>query len=120
MKKTKSMLFNACKNIDFLPLYTLDGADIELVEKMKLIGLVLTFDMNFDKNTECIVQKGFKWICILKQLTNLGASSEQLINIYIKGSVLELTVPVLHSSLSIERIRTYPTKLCVPPPICSN
>ena len=54
--------------------------------------------MKFDKNTECIVQKGFKRIWILKRLKNLGASSEQLIDINIKQirSVLELAVPDKH------------------------
>ena len=50
---------------------------------------------------------------MLKRLKNLGAQEEQLIDVYIKQirSVLELAVPVWHSSLtlanrsSIERVQ---------------
>ena len=41
-KKTKFMLFNNCKTIDFLPSMELEGNDIELVEEMKILGVVLT------------------------------------------------------------------------------
>ena len=113
LKKTKFMLFNACTSIDFLPSHNLDGIDIELVEEMKLLGLILTSDLKFDKNTDYIVKRGFKRIWMLKRLKNLGAKAEQLIDVYVKQirSVLELAVPVWHSSLtlanrlSIERVQ---------------
>ena len=113
LKKTKFMLFNACTSIDFLPSFNLCGAEIELVEEMKLLGLIITSDLKFEKNTEFIVQKAFKRIWMLKRLKNLGASTEQLLDVYEKQirCVLELAVPVWHSSLvqadrlSIERVQ---------------
>ena len=113
LDKTKFMLFNHCQSIDFQPSYTIDGTEIEYVEETKLLGLVLTSDLKFDRNTEFIVKKGYKRIWILKRLKNLGASIKQLIDVYVKQirSVLELSVPVWHSSLtlanrlSIERVQ---------------
>ena len=113
LKKTKFMLFNACTSIDFLPTFNLGGVEIELVEEMKLLGLIITSDLKFEKNTEYIVKKAYKRVWMLKRLKNLGASTEQLLDVYQKQirSVLELAVSVWHSSLvqadrlSIERVQ---------------
>ena len=112
-KKTKFMLFNNCKSIDFLPTMELEGNDIELVEEMKILGVVLTSDMKFSRNTEYIVERAFKRVWMVKRLKVLGANDSQLIDVYIKQvrSVLELAVPAWHSSLtvadklSIERVQ---------------
>jgi hypothetical protein len=113
LRKTKFMLFNQCKSIDFMPALNIDGADIELVEEMKLLGVIITSDMKFSRNTEYIVERGYKRVWMLRRLKNLGASDYQLVDVYIKQvrSVLELAVPVWHSSLtvadkiSIERVQ---------------
>ena len=70
---------------------------------MKLLGLIITSDLKFSKNTDYIVKKAFKRIWMLKRLKNLGASDDQLIDVYLKQirSVLELAVPAWHSSLTI-------------------
>lgn len=103
LKKTKFMLFNKCKNIDFMPSLTLEGMEIELVEEMKILGVVLSSDLKFSKNTEYIVERGFSRIWMLRRLKNLGASVHQLVDVYIKQvrSVLEFAVPVWHSSLTL-------------------
>ena len=100
--KTKFMLFNQGKNIDFQPLHTIEGSEIEHVEETKLLGLVITSDLKFDKNTDFIVKKAFKKLWMLKRLKNLGATSDQLVDVYIKQvrSILELATPVWHSSLT--------------------
>ena len=113
LRKTKFMLFNQCKSIDFMPALNIDGADIELVEEMRLLGVVLTSDLKFSRNTKYIVERGYKRVWMLRRLKTLGASDHQLVDVYIKQvrSVLELAVPVWHSSLtvadkiSIERVQ---------------
>ena len=103
LKKTKFMLFNQSKAIDFMPSLTLEGSDIELVEEMKILGVVISSDMKFSSNTQYIVQRAFNRVWMLRRLQNLGACDCQLIDVYIKQvrSVLELAVPVWHSSLTI-------------------
>ena len=103
LSKTKFMLFNQCKSIDFQPIQSLEGSEIEYVEETKLLGLVLTSDLKFDKNTDYIVKRAFKKLWMLKRLKNLGASSDQLTDVYFKQvrSILELATPVWHSSLSL-------------------
>ena len=112
-KKTKFILFNACKKIDFMPEMSLNGEQIETVQEMKILGVVLSSDLKFSQNTQYIVQKAFKRIWMLRRLKTLGASESQLLDVYIKQirSVLELAVPVWHSSLTstdrlnIERVQ---------------
>ena len=60
LKKTKFMLFNACTSIDFLPSCPLEETEIEL------LGVVLTSDLKFDKNSKYIAKKGFKRLWMLK------------------------------------------------------
>ena len=84
-----------------------------MLEEMKILGVVITSDLSFSRNTEYIVKRAFKRIWMLRRLKNLGANHSQLIDVYIKQirSVLELAVPVWHSSLtvadklSIERVQ---------------
>ena len=102
-KKTKLMLFNRSKTIDFMPELCLQGNEINLVEKMKILGVIITSDLKFSSNTEFIVKKAFGRIWMLRRLKNLGADTGQLIDVYIRQirSVLELAVPVWHSSLTV-------------------
>ena len=87
--------------------------DIELVEEMKILGVVITSDLKFGNNTQYIVERAFNRVWMLRRLKNLGASRSQLLDVYTKQvrSVLELAVPVWHSSLtvadklSIERVQ---------------
>ena len=57
-KKTKVLLFIQCKNWDFMPLFELEGKELELVEEMKMLGIIVRSDMKWSSNTKYIVQKG--------------------------------------------------------------
>ena len=64
-KKTKFMLSNPCSSLDFMPKLELGGHDLELVEEMKLLGLVITSDMKWAANTDSIVKRGFKKLWLI-------------------------------------------------------
>ena len=81
VSKTKFMVFNTCKNMDFLPTTIIDGEQINLVEEMKILGVIISSDLKFTKNTEYIVKRAFKRIRILRRLKNLGANQSQLLDI---------------------------------------
>ena len=107
------MLFNNCKKWDFMPELSLDGQDIELQEELRLLGVVIRSDMKWISNTESIVKKGYDRVWILRRLKKLGATAEELRDVYIKQirSVLELAVPAWHPSITsseradIERVQ---------------
>ena len=102
--KTKTMLFNNCKNLDFLPELEVADIRVENSEEMKILGVVVTPDLKWNANTRHIVQKAFKRMWILRRLKNNGAETQELKDVYIKQirSILELAVPAWHPGLTVQ------------------
>ena len=103
-KKTKVIVFNTAKTRDFLPKLKLEEETIEVVEKMKLLGVQVTSDLKWNANTAYIVRRGYNKLWTLRRLKSTGASSEELVDIYSKHvrSILEYAAVVWHSALTIE------------------
>ena len=112
-RKTKTMLFNPCTSVDFMPNFQLGGHELELVEEMRLLGLVITSDMKWAANTEYIVKRAYKKLWVMRRLKELGANRDELVDIFVKQvrSILELAVPAWHGALKqadtmeIERVQ---------------
>ena len=112
-KKTKVIVFNPCTSIDFLPEFNLGGHEIEVVEEIRLLGIIIRSDLKWHSNTDNLVDKGNKRLWMLRRLSKIGASRDDLVDIFIKQirSVLELAVPAWQSSISqaekieIERVQ---------------
>ena len=105
-KKSKVMLFNTANKSDFSPVLNMDGVVLEVVEEMKLLGVIITNDLKWHQNTLNITNKAYKRLWILKRLKQMGASNSVLINVYSKQvrSVLEYASVVWSSSLTQENI----------------
>ena len=58
-KKTKMMLFNPCWSKDFMPDFKLGGFELEVVEEMKLLGVIITPDLKWTTNTGYMVNYGW-------------------------------------------------------------
>ena len=112
-KKSKLMLFNPCTAIDFIPDFELEKNQLEIVEEMKLLGIIIRSDLKWGSNTEYIVKKANSRLWTMRRLKNLGACDDDLLDVYTKQirSVLELAVPVWQSGLKqaqkleIERVQ---------------
>ena len=112
-KKTKLILFNPGSSRDFMPKFTISENFIEMVEEVKLLGVMVRSDLSWSSNTNYIVKRANSKLWILRRLKKLGADEEDLKEIYIKQirSILEFAVPVWHSSLTgldrleIERVQ---------------
>ena len=102
-KKSKVILFNPCRSIDFLPNIEVNGSILDLVEQTKLLGVIIRSDLKWIDNTEYIVKRAYKKLWILRRLKNLGAGPDELIDLYIKQicCLLELAAPVWHGSLTL-------------------
>ena len=102
--KTKVMLFNAAKKFDFQPNLVIDDVKLEVVEQMKLLGVVITSDLKWDQNTDYITKKAFSRLWLLRRLKKLGASRAALLDIYVKNvrSVVEYSSVVWGSSLTLK------------------
>ena len=103
-EKTKFILFNPAKSLDFMPEFKLCNKDVELVEEMKLLGIIFRSDLKWSTNTENMVLKGYRRVWMLRRLKQFGANTEDLLDVYFKQvrSVLELVVPVWHSSITVQ------------------
>ena len=84
-KKTKVMLFNEANKYDFMPEIEIDNGEIlEVDEEFKLLGVIMTSDLKWNKNTKHITQKGFQRLWMLRRLKQLGVSQTELKDIYEK------------------------------------
>ena len=101
-KKTKIMVFNPCKSLDFKPEISLDGKELEIVNEIRLLGLIIRSDMKWNANTLNMVKKASKRLWILRRLKQLGASTHDLVDVYIKQvrCVLELAAPAWQGGIS--------------------
>ena len=105
-KKTKFMVFNPTINFDFIPDFELGGNQFETSESMKLLGLELSNDLSWKKNTESMIKKAYSKLWMIKRLIKNGASLEDLTDVYVKQvrSILEFGVPVWNSGIKKEQV----------------
>ena len=112
--KTKIMKFSRSRKWDFPPeLKFSNGTQIDSISETKLVGVMISQNLRWQKNTEYICNKARKKLWILRRLVKLDLDLFTLFDVYTKEvrSVLELAVPVWHSGLTklqsseIERIQ---------------
>ena len=112
--KTKVMKFSRSKKWDFPPeLEFNNGTQIECIPDTKLVGVMISQNLGWKKNTEYICSKARKKLWILRRLVKLGLDYYTLFDVYTKEvrSVLEMAVPVWHPGLTklqaseIERVQ---------------
>ena len=103
-KKTKLILFNPCKNIDFMPEFNINDNNLEVVKEIKLLGIIIQSDMKWTSNTKNMILKANKRLWILRRLKNLGALVGDLLEVYTKQirCILEYAVPAWQSSITQE------------------
>ena len=103
-KKTKLMLFNPCQSMDFMPALEIGGEPLELVDSMRLLGVTVSSDLKWTKNTADIVKRACNKLWILRRLKGLGAQEHELLDMYGKHcrSIIEFAVPVWQSSITVE------------------
>ena len=65
-KKTKVMVFNPCIAWDFMPELALDNQELEMVEEMRLLGMIIKSDMKWTSNTEHMLLKAYKRLWSLR------------------------------------------------------
>ena len=118
--KTKVISFNKSRKWDFPPeLQFKDGTPIQHVTQTKLVGVVLSESLSWQANTKYICDKARQKLWLLRRMIQLDLDKHSLFDAYTKEirSILELAVPVWHSSLTkkqsleIERIQRVSFKM---------
>ena len=103
-KKSKLMVFNPCRSLDFQPELKLGGDQLEVVEEMRLLGVTLQSDLKWSKNTTDIVKRASNRLWIVRRLKELGAEPPELIDMYTKQcrTILEYAVPAWQGSITMQ------------------
>ena len=106
LDKTKLMLFNPCSSKDFMPEIKINETRIELVEESKLLGIIITSDLKWEAHTNYMIRRCNSKLWVIRRLKKLGASKEDLLDIYCKHvrSILEFAAPVWNPALTGEDI----------------
>ena len=105
-QKTKIICFSKSRKWDFPPeVFFNDGTQIEVISETTLLGVVVTRDLRWDKNTDFMCQKARKRLWILRRLSSFDLNIYQLFDVYTKEvrSLLELAVPVWHPGLTVRQ-----------------
>ena len=106
-KKSNVMMFNKSRKYDFPPeLKFSDGTNLDVISEVKLLGIIVSDDLKWQKNTNFITSKAMKKLWILRRLKKLNMSKEFMIDVFIKEvrSTLEQGVAVWSSGLTREQI----------------
>ena len=105
--KTKVILFNNRKSYDFLPKLMLSNNEyLEVVEEVKLLGLIIRSDLSWQANTDNMCKKAYSRLWVIRRLKQLGAEQEELTDVYRQQilSILEFAVPVWTPGLTQKQI----------------
>ena len=104
-EKCKYMIFNFTRKYQFSSRFYLNNIKLEEISECRLLGVVLTNDLSFEKNTESIVKSAYTRMIMLRKLSPFGISMSDMLNIYVLyiRSVVEQSCVVWHSSLTEEQ-----------------
>ena len=101
------ILFNRAKKYDFTPNLTIsDSLPLKVVEEIKLLGVVVSSDLSWAKNTKSMCAKAYARLWILRRLKPLGVSQSQLLDVYEKQvrCMVEYASPVWIGALTRNEI----------------
>ena len=74
-KKTKAIIFNFTDNYQFTTRIDLKGSNIQIVDKMKILGTIVDSKLSWDDNCNLIIRKVNARMQLLSCLQRFGASS---------------------------------------------
>ena len=110
--KSSYMIFSRTK-AKFVTRLNLNGVKLDQMSTTKLLGIWITEDLNWGKNTQEICKKAYSRMSMLSKLKYVGTRTEDLLDIYVLfiRSCAEYCSVAFHStltrnqSLDIERIQ---------------
>ena len=103
--KSNYMIFNRTKNYQFATRLNLNGKKLESVQEVKLVGVWITSNLSWAKNTSEICRRAYARLSMITKLKYVGVSIEELLIIYVLfvRSLLEDCCVVWHSTLTKEQ-----------------
>ena len=80
---TKEMIIKFCRDPASLPYFNIDGAAIERVSQVNVLGVTLSSDLSWNAHVDGIVSKARTWVFLIYQLKRAGIGRCDLVRIYI-------------------------------------
>ena len=98
---TKEMIIKFCRDPASLPYFNIDGAAIERVSQVNVLGVTLSSDLSWNAHVDGIVSKARTWVFLIYQLKRAGIGRCDLVRIYISviRPVVEYACPAWHTNL---------------------
>ena len=81
-KKTKQIIFNFNRDKQFTTEVRLKGEPLEIVDEVKLLGVIINKDLKWGKNTNYLVKKANKKMRMLHIASKFTRNREHLKQIY--------------------------------------
>ena len=103
-EKSKKKIISFAQDGNFrstIPNIKIDGRDIAQVCHAKLLGVIISQDLTWNKHVDNIVKKAGKRLYMLYQLKRAGITQKDLVSVYVSvvRPVLEYACPVWHTNL---------------------
>ena len=104
-KKTKAIVFHNAIKYDFLPNLSIENdSQIEVVDEIRLLGVQVRADLSWRSNTLVMCQNAYSRLWMLRRLKPLGASVDELLEVYDKQirCMVEFASPVWTPGITLE------------------
>ena len=103
-KKSCGMIFNFTQNYQFTSRLSIDSQPLQMVDKTKLLGLVLTSDLKWTENTKSLIKRANARMEILRKMSSFSAPVPDMLTAYKTyiRSILEQSCVIWHSSITEE------------------
>ena len=101
--KTKVMMINPKRRkTDFLPEVKIRQEKLEVITETRLVGVIITDDMKWERQVADMMQRAFAKIWILRRLKSLGATKSTLLLVYYRHvrSIVEYAAPAWHKAIT--------------------
>jgi len=104
-KKTKDMVVCFSRDPPQLPPIVLGGTDVERVQQIKLLGLIVTDDLKWQRHCDYLCGKASPRLYFLRMLRRAGVGPSDLVKIYVAliRSVMEYACQVWHNGLTMHQ-----------------
>ena len=103
-KKTKAMVVNFTQNYQFHTRLTVKKSNIQVVNKMKILGTVITDQLSWSENCQILVKKVNARMQLLRKVWGFGSSLEDMVHLWkvYCRSILEQSAVVWGAMLTEE------------------
>ena len=98
------MVINFTDNYQFQPRLTLDDQNIEVVDKIKILGTIIENNLSWNENCMAIIRKVNARMQLLRKVWSFGSTKEEMVQLWktFCMSVLDQSCVVWDSGLTAE------------------